>query len=127
MLVKVLCFLSGMIMMWLLGYFLGIGHSITLLKETQRNCAALFTASEQGFHEILQLKYLAMAEAKRSDQNIISQKYIDQLNVDNMKKSIMRNYAGVFPINYRHIIEYTTWEELEQYVDMCTRKQREKK
>ena len=127
MLVKILCFLSGMIIMWLLNYFLGIGHSITLLKETQRNCALLFTTSEQGFHEILQLKYLAMVEAKRTEQNIISQKYIDQLNVDNMKKSIMRNYAGVFPISYRHIMEYTTWEELEDYVNKMVRDIKESK
>ena len=127
MLIKILCFLSGMIVMWLLNYFLGVGHSINLLKQTQRSCAALFITSEQGCHEILQLKYLAMVEADRSDQNIISQKYIDQLNVDSIKKSIMRNYVGTFPSSYHHIMEYTTWEELEQYVDSFMQAEREKK
>ena len=63
------------------------------------------------------LKYLAMQEADRSEQNIVAQKYIDQLNIDSIKKSIMRNYVTIFPNSYSHIMEYSTWEEMEQYIN----------
>ena len=113
-----------MIVMWVLNHIMGLGHSITILKQTQQSCAELFTTSEQGLHEVLELKYIAMREAKRSDQNIISQKYIDQLNINSIQKSIMRNYTEVFPKSYNHIIEYTTWEELEDYVNKFVQKQK---
>ena len=113
--------------MWILNYLLSIGYSITILKQTQQSCAALFTTSEQGLHEVLELKYIAMREAKRSDQNIIAQKYIDQLNINSIQKSIMRNYLGAFPVSYHHIMEYTTWEELEDYVNKFVQEKKEVK
>lgn len=117
MLIKVLCFFAGMFAMWLLSYMLSVGHSINVLKQTQRGCAALFIESEQGVQEILQLKYLAMVEADRSEQNIISQKYIDQMNLSGVKKILMRNYVSTFPASYNHVMEYSSWEELEDYVN----------
>ena len=120
MLTNALCILGGMILMWCLSYILAVGHSIVVLKQAQQSCAALFTVSEQGLHEVLELKYLAMQEAKRSEQNIISQKYIDQLNIESIKKSIMRNYITTFPKSYHHIMEYTSWEELEDYINKFT-------
>tara|TARA_R110001583_G_scaffold23235_1_gene86077 strand:+ start:6856 stop:7242 length:387 start_codon:yes stop_codon:yes gene_type:complete len=127
MLAEILYFLSGMIFMYTLRYVADIGHSISLLKRTQHSCAALFIASEEGLQQILFLKYLAMEEANRTKQNIISQKYIDQLNIDNIKKSIMKTYSDSFPSAYSHVIEYETWEELEGYVDKFIKTNKEKK
>lgn len=127
MLTNLLCFTAGMTLMWILNYLMGLGHAIAILKQTQQSCAALFTTAAQGLHEVLELKYIAMREAKRSDQNIIAQKYIDQLNIDSVQKSIMRNYVGVFPSSYHNIIEFTTWEELETYVNKFVQKQKETK
>ena len=104
-------------MMWCLNYIMAVGHSVNILKQTQRSCAALFTISEQGLQEILVLKYLAMEEAKRTEQNITAQKYIDQMSIKSIQSAVMRNYVNSFPSNYMHLIEYTTWEELEEYVD----------
>ena len=56
-----------------------------------------------------------MKEANRTEQNITAQKYIDHTNVDSIRKTIMRNYLRQFPDNYRNILEYETWEEMEQY------------
>jgi len=125
MLIKLLCFLCGMIVMWLLSYVFSLGHSINLLRETQRSCAVLFIESEQSLQEILHLKYLAMVEADRSEQNIIAQKYIDQLNISNVKKTAMNNYISTFPPSYTHILEYSTWEELEDYVDKKVQQHKE--
>ena len=111
--------------MWCLNYLMVLGHSINVLKQTQQSCAALFVVSEQGLHEVLQLKYIAMEEAKRTEQNIIAQKYIDQLNIDSVKKSIMRNYVLSFPKSYHHVMEYTDWEELEMYVNKITQEKKE--
>ena len=124
MLVNIFWFLMGMIVMYLLRYLMSFGHSVNVIKQTQHSCALLFTESEQGLHEVLELKYIAMREAKRSDQNIISQKYIDQLNVNSIQKSIMRNYVGTFPSSYRHIMEYSSWEELEDYVNKSVQDQK---
>ena len=58
-----------------------------------------------------------MEEAKRSPQNIIAQKYIDQMNIDSIRKTIMKNYVRVFPEKYENIMEYSTWEEMETFVN----------
>ncbi len=123
MLENLVWFIVGMVISSLFRYVLNLGHSVNVLKQTQRSCAALFLVSEQGLQEILQLKYLAMEEAKRSQQNVTAQKYIDQMNIVSIKKSIMRNYVGVFPKSYEHIMEYTNWEEMENYINRETKEQ----
>ena len=115
-----------MVVMYLLSCLISLGHSVTILKQTQQSCAALFMQCEEGLQEIFQLKYIAMSEADRSEQNITAQKYIDQLNLNSVKTSIMRNYVGVFPTSYHHIMEYTTWPELEDYVNEFMKEQRKK-
>ena len=126
MITNILCVLGGMVVMWCLNYLMALGHSVNVLKQTQQSCAALFTVSEEGLQEILQLKYMAMEEAKRTEQNITAQKYIDQLNISNIKKSIMRNYVLTFPVQYKHIMEYDDWEKLEDYVNKFTKENKEK-
>ena len=121
MLEYICCFIAGAMVNWILSYLMALGHTINLMKDTQRHCAALFLISEQGLQETLQLKYLAMQEAKRSQQNITAQKYIDQMNIDSIHKSIMRNYNNAFPEKYKHVMEYTTWEEMENYVNDITK------
>jgi len=113
--------------MWCLNYLTSLGHSLIILKQTQQSCAALFTTAAQGLQEVLELKYMAMKEAKRSEQNITAQKYIDQLNISSVQNSIIRNYVRVFPESYKHLIEYSTWEELEDYVNKFVRAQKELK
>ena len=66
-----------------------------------------------------------MEEAKRSEQNIVAQKYIDQLNLSGVKKTIMRNYVASFPPSYHHVMEYSTWDELEDYVNSVVRQKKE--
>ena len=114
-----------MIFMWLLSYVTSVGHSVNLIKQTQNSCAALFIESETGVQEILQLKYLAMREAKRSEQNITAQKYIDQINLGGVKKAIMRNYVSNFPSSYSHVMEYANWEQLENYVNQQVKQKKE--
>ena len=126
MLINVLCVFGGMVMMWCLSYLMTLGHSVNILKQTQQSCAALFTVSEQGLQEILQLKYLAMKEADRTEQNITAQKYIDQLNISSIKTSIMRNYVQTFPEQYKHVMDYNDWEELEDYVNKFAKDNKEK-
>ena len=113
----------GIIFTMTVNYITKLGSSVIILKQAQKSCAALFVTSEQGLQEILQLKYLAMEEANRSQQNITAQKYIDQLNIDSIKKSIMRNYIVNFPKSYSNIIEYSNWEEMEDYVDRVTKEE----
>jgi len=105
---------------------MAIGYSVTVLNQTQQSCAALFTTSEQGLQETLALKYLAMKEAHRTEQNITTQKYIDQVNVKSIQTAIMRNYVNSFPPNYSHLIQYTNWEELESYVNNIVKNKKEK-
>ena len=124
MLEYICCFVLGFMVSRILSYLMALGHTVNLMKEIQRHCAALFLISEQGLQETLQLKYLAMQEAKRSEQNIIAQKYIDQMNIDSIHKSIMRNYNSVFPEKYKHVMEYTTWEEMENYVNNVTKEEK---
>ena len=126
MLKYTVCFMAGMMLSWFFSYFLSIAHSIIVLRRTQRDSAVLFLASEQGLQEILHLKYIAMQEAKRSEQNITAQKYIDQMNIASIKKSIMKNYIITFPSNYRHILEYTTWEEMEDFVNKVAKEKKKK-
>ena len=113
--------------MWCLNHLSALGRSVIILKQTQQSCAALFTSCEQGFQEILQLKYMAMKEANRTEQNITAQKYIDQLNISSLKGSIMRNYVACFPAAYLHIMEFSSWDELEDYVNETVRKNKEQK
>mgnify|MGYP003660981637 CR=1 FL=1 len=117
MLEYIIGFFVGVVVFWSFSYLMALGNTVRLLKETQVSCAALFVTSEQGLLEILNLKYLAMEEAKRSPQNIIAQKYIDQMNIDSIRKTIMKNYVRVFPEKYENIMEYSTWEEMETFVN----------
>lgn len=125
MLANILYLLLGMAIMSFLNYIVSLGHSIHVIKKTQQSCAALFAVSEQGVQEILQLKYIAMEEAKRSEQSIRAQKYIDQINLSSVKKSIMRNYIETFPEKYSHLIQYSTWDELDDYINNIARKSKE--
>tara|TARA_R110002110_G_scaffold53401_1_gene154274 strand:- start:2980 stop:3363 length:384 start_codon:yes stop_codon:yes gene_type:complete len=110
-------FVVGAVVSYFFSYLMSLGHSINVLKQTQKSCAALFVTSEQGLQEILYLKYMAMDETGRSQQSITAQKYIDQMSIDSVRKAIMRNYTGVFPQQYKNIMEYTSWEEMEDYVN----------
>ena len=125
MLEYIFCFFIGVVTTLFFNYVTAIGHSITVLKQTQRSCAALFVVREQGLLQVLHLKYLAMEEADRSKQNIIAQKYIDQINIDSIKKSIMKNYVATFPSSYQNILEYSTWEDMESYVDRTMKEKKE--
>ena len=117
----------GITTMYLLNCLVSFGHSVNILRQTQRGCASLFIQSEQGLQEIFHLKYIAMAEADRSEQNIAAQKHIDQVNLDSVKASIMRNYVGVFPSIYQGTMDYSTWTELEDYVNELMKIQKENK
>tara|TARA_Y100000593_G_scaffold88664_1_gene171394 strand:+ start:1082 stop:1465 length:384 start_codon:yes stop_codon:yes gene_type:complete len=117
MLEYVIGFIIGAATVYFLSYIIALGHSIGVLRQTQRSCAALFVISEQGLQEILHLKYIVMEESGRSNQNITAQKYIDQMNIDSVRKAIMRNYVGAFPDQYENIMEYSSWEEMEDFVN----------
>ena len=122
MLENFIYFTVGMLIAWFLNYIMGLGHAINVLKQTQRSCSALFVVSEQGLQEILYLKYMAMDETGRSQQNITAQKYIDQMNILSIKKTIMRNYVNAYPTSYSNTMEYSTWEEMEEYVNKTIQK-----
>tara|TARA_B100000287_G_C20496240_1_gene727157 strand:- start:195 stop:593 length:399 start_codon:yes stop_codon:yes gene_type:complete len=126
MLLNFICFIGGIVFMWVWSVVLAMGYSSIILKQTQRSCALMFLKSEEGLQEILVLKYMAMKEAKRTEQNITAQKYIDQMNIESIKKTIMRNYLREFPHNYEHLIEFENWDQLNDYVDRITKKQGEK-
>jgi len=117
MLENLLYLITGMIITLLFNYVLGIGASVLILKQVQKSCAILFVTSAQGLQEILELKYMAMREANRSDQNVMAQRYIDQMNIDSIKATIMKNYTNVFPSSYENIMEFSNWKELEKYVN----------
>jgi hypothetical protein len=87
------------------------------IKETQKSCAALFLICEQGIQETLQLKYMVMKEANRSEQNITAQKHIDQMSLDSVRKTVIRNFVRTFPERYQNLLEYKNWEEMENYVN----------
>ena len=63
-----------------------------------------------------------MEDAKRSEQNIIAQRHIDQMNLDSIKMTIMRNYVNSFPQSYKHTMEYSTWKEMENFIIKETNK-----
>jgi hypothetical protein len=123
----VVCFIFGMIISWVFNYIMGLGYSVLLLRQAQKSCAALLLASDQGLQQVLHLKYLALEESDRSQQNITAQKYIDQLNIDSVKKTIMKNYVLAFPRSYENILEYKTWEEMENFVDKTLKEEQEGK
>ena len=107
MLEYVFCFFVGMFFMYCLSILMALGHSVNVLRRTQISVAAMFLVSEQGINEVLQLKYLVMKEARRSEQNINAQIHIDQVSLQSVRKSIMRNYLATFPgISTMHIAMY---------------------
>tara|TARA_R100000278_G_C5444896_1_gene155069 strand:+ start:192 stop:572 length:381 start_codon:yes stop_codon:yes gene_type:complete len=109
-------FIIGLIVSQLFKYVMSLGSSVRILKQTQKSCAALFILSDRGLQQVLELKYIEMKEARRSEQNIIAQRHIDQVNIDSIKNSIMRNYVSTFPQSYAHIMDYTNWKEMENFV-----------
>lgn len=127
MLINIASFLIGMIVMWCIQYLQLLGSTIYILKDVQRNIAAMFVASETGIQEILQLKYIAMKEAKRTEQNITAQMHIDQVSVQSLRKAVMTNYVSAFPSSYLSAIEYTSWEEMADYVNREAQKNKEKR
>ena len=108
--------------MYIFSSIMAVGHSVVTLQEVQKSVAALFLVCEQGIQETLQLKYLAMEEANRSEQNITAQKYIDQMSLDSVRKTVMRNFLRTFPSRYENLLEYKTWEEMESYVNNLVKK-----
>lgn len=122
MIENIMWFVIGMIVSQLFKYIMSLGLSVIILKQTQQSCAALFTLSARGLQQVLELKYIEMADAKKSEQNIMAQRHIDQINVESVKAAIMRNYVGTFPSSYKHIMEYSTWNEMEDFVFNKTKK-----
>ena len=117
MLEYIFCFTLGLFFSYFLSYVSALGHSVMAVKETQKSCAALFLICEQGIQETLQLKYMVMEEAKKSEQNITAQKYIDQMSLDSVRKTVIRNFVRTFPERYQNLLEYKNWEEMENYVN----------
>jgi hypothetical protein len=109
-------FIIGMVVSQLFKYVMSLGWSIIILNQTQRSCAALFLLSDQGLRQILELKYIEMKDANRSEQNIVAQRHIDQMNLDSVRLTIMRNYVNSFPQSYRHIMQFSTWKEMESFI-----------
>lgn len=95
---------------------MSLGWSVNILQQTQRSVAALFLLSEQGLQQVLELKYIEMSDAKKSERNIIAQRHIDQMNLDSIKATIMKNYVNSFPLSYKHIMEFSTWKEMEDFI-----------
>tara|TARA_R110002110_G_scaffold3150_3_gene16202 strand:- start:3517 stop:3939 length:423 start_codon:yes stop_codon:yes gene_type:complete len=124
MLIKLLCFFTGMVSAWIFSYVLGVGYSINVLNRAQRSCAALFMTCEDGVQQILHLKYIAMEESAKSEQSITAQKFIDQINLDGVKKTVMKNYVNSFPVTYHHIMEFETWDELQDYINEIAKQER---
>ena len=122
MIENIMWFVIGMIVSQLFKYIMSLGLSVIILKQTQQSCAALFTLSAHGLQQVLEIKYIEMADAKKSEQNIMAQRHIDQINVESVKAAIMRNYVGTFPSSYKHIMEYSTWNEMEDFVFNKTKK-----
>ena len=122
MLENISWFIIGMVVSQLFKYVMSLGWSISILNQTQKSCAALFLLSEQGLQQVLELKYIEMEDAKRSEQNIIAQRHIDQMNLDSIKMTIMRNYVNSFPQSYKHTMEYSTWKEMENFIIKETNK-----
>lgn len=119
---NIVWFAIGMVVSQLFKYVMSLGWSIIILKQTQKSCAALFTLSAHGLQQVLELKYIEMDDANRSEQNIMAQRHIDQVNVQSIKMAIMRNFVNEFPSSYKHTLEYTTWEEMESFVFKQTNK-----
>ena len=109
-------FIIGMIVSQLFKYIMSLGWSIIILRQTQKSCAILFTLSEKGLQQVSELKYIEMLDSKKSEQNILAQRHIDQMNVESVKSAIMKNYVNAFPSSYRHTMEYSTWREMEEFV-----------
>ena len=122
MLENISWFIIGMVVSQLFKYVMSLGWSISILNQTQKSCAALFLLSERGLQQVLELKYIEMEDAKRSEQNIIAQRHIDQMNLDSIKMTIMRNYVNSFPQSYKHTMEYSTWKEMENFIIKETNK-----
>ena len=101
---------------------MSLGLSVIILNQTQESCAALFTLSSLGLQRVLELKYIEMADSERSEKNIMAQRHIDQINVESIKSSIMRNYINSFPSSYKHTMQYSTWKEMENFVYNKTNK-----
>ena len=113
---NIIWFVIGMMVSQLFKYVMSLGWSISILKQTQKSCAALFLLSERGLQQVLELKYIEMQDAKRSEQNIIAQRHIDQMNLDSIKTTIMRNYVNSFPDSYKHIMDFSNWKEMEEFI-----------
>lgn len=124
MLDYIIVFLFGFVFSWFFTYVMALGSSVKVIIDLQRSCASLFIISEQGLQEIMELKYIAMKEAKRSEHNINAQRRIDKTNIDSIKKSIMRNYLVNYPEQYSHVMRYSTWEEMQQFVNDIVKERR---
>jgi hypothetical protein len=98
-----------------------VGTGVIVLKNVQKSIAMMLIMCEQGIQEILELKYISMKDSDRSEQNIIAQRHIDQMNVDSIRKTVVRNYVNSYPPQYMHSIEFTNWKELEQFVDVLVK------
>lgn len=122
MLENIIWFAIGMIVSQLFKYVMSLGLSVIILNQTQESCAALFTLSSLGLQRVLELKYIEMADSERSEKNIMAQRHIDQINVESIKSSIMRNYINSFPSSYKHTMQYSTWKEMENFVYNKTNK-----
>jgi len=109
-------FIIGLVVSQLFKYVMSLGWSVNILQQTQRSVAALFLLSEQGLQQVLELKYIEMSDAKKSERNIIAQRHIDQMNLDSIKATIMKNYVNSFPLSYKHIMEFSTWKEMEDFI-----------
>jgi|TARA_R110000822_G_scaffold194933_1_gene333159 hypothetical protein len=119
---NIIWFAIGMIVSQLFKYVMSLGLSVIILNQTQESCAALFTLSSLGLQRVLELKYIEMADSERSEKNIMAQRHIDQINVESIKSSIMRNYINSFPSSYKHTMQYSTWKEMENFVYNKTNK-----
>ena len=115
-------FVTGMIVSQLFKYVMSLGWSILILKQTQKSCAALLALSAHGLQQVLELKYIEMADTNRSEQNILAQRHIDQVNVESVKSAIMRNFVNSFPSSYKHTMEYSSWKEMENFIYKETNK-----
>jgi hypothetical protein len=109
-------FIIGLVVSQLFKYVMSLGWSVNILQQTQRSVAALFLLSDQGLQQVLELKYIEMKDASRSEQNILAQRHIDQMNLNSVKATIMRNYINSFPSSYKHIMEFSTWKEMEDFI-----------
>jgi len=115
-------FFSGIILYSIFSKLLNVGHSVLFFRAVRTAALAYLATTAESIAFINAVKYLAMKEAERPEEQIKTMRMVDDEIFNAWKQTVITKANSALP---RHLIASMTledWDAMMKYLDISYEK-----